>query len=88
MKQMTEDGDSSSDQQMDFEQVVELLEDEIEQGQVSVEIVGDEIVVDLLSPANAASSGSFGPSLSGKIPQEVLEIAQKLLRSRRTSTHL
>ena len=78
VKQMTEDGDSSSDQQMDFEQVVELLEDEIEQGQVSVEIVGDEIVVDLLSPANAASSGSFGPSLSGKIPQEVLEIAQKI----------
>ena len=29
MKQMTEDGDSSSDQQMDFEQVVELLEDEL-----------------------------------------------------------
>ncbi len=82
VKQMTEDGDSSSDQQMDFEQVVELLEDEIEQGQVNVEMVGDEIVVDLLSPANAASSGSLGPSLSGAVPQEVLEIAQKITQVR------
>ena len=82
VKQMTEDGESSSDLVEEYEQVVELLADEIDQGQVSVEIQGDEIVVDLIAPANAASSGSKGPSLSGKIPQEFLEIAQKITQVR------
>tara|TARA_A100001388_G_scaffold269753_1_gene246501 strand:- start:379 stop:1542 length:1164 start_codon:yes stop_codon:yes gene_type:complete len=82
VKQMTEDGESSSDLVEEYEQVVELLADEIDQGQVSVEIQGDEIVVDLIAPANAASSGSEGPSLSGKIPQEFLEIAQKITQVR------
>ena len=82
VKQMTEDGESSSDLVKEYEQVIELLADEIDQGQVSVEIQGDEIVVDLIAPANAASSGSEGPSLSGKIPQEFLEIAQKITQVR------
>ena len=82
VKQMTEDGESSSDLVEEYEQVIELLADEIDQGQVSVEIQGDEIVVDLIAPANAASSGSEGPSLSGKIPQEFLEIAQKITQVR------
>lgn len=82
VKQMTEDGESSSDLVEEYEQVVELLADEIDQGQVSVEIQGDEIVVDLIAPANAASTGSEGPSLSGRIPQEFLEIAQKITQVR------
>ena len=82
VKQMTEDGESSSDLVEEYEQVVELLADEIDRGQVSVEIQGDEIVVDLIAPANAASTGSEGPSLSGRIPQEFLEIAQKITQVR------
>ncbi|MEK9872976.1 MAG: OmpA family protein [Betaproteobacteria bacterium] len=78
VKQMTEENDARSSVEEEFQRVVELLADEIDQGQVSVKTEGEAIVVDLLSPENAASSGSQGPKLSGKISQEVLEIAQKV----------
>lgn len=78
VKQMTEENDARSSVKEEFQRVVELLADEIDQGQVSVKTEGEAIVVDLLSPENAASSGSQGPKLSGKISQEVLEIAQKV----------
>lgn len=78
VKQMTEENDARSSVEEEFQRVVELLVDEIDQGQVSVKTEGEAIVVDLLSPENAASSGSQGPKLSGKISQEVLEIAQKV----------
>ena len=79
IKQMTEENEASFDTEQDFLSVKEVLADEIEAGQVSVKLEGEEITVELLSPNNTASNAESGQSLGGKIPQEVLEIAKKIV---------
>ena len=79
IKQMTEENEASFDTELDFISVKEVLADEIEAGQVSVTLEGDEIVVELLSPENTASNAESGQSLGGKVPQEVLEVAKKIV---------
>ncbi|MDC0894506.1 MotB family protein [Pseudomonadales bacterium] len=79
IKQMTEENESSFDTEQDFISVKEVLAEEIEAGQVSVTLEGDEITVELLSPENNASNAESGQSLGGKVPQEVLEVAKKIV---------
>ena len=79
IRQMTEENEASFDTELDFISVKEVLADEIEAGQVSVTLEGDEIVVELLSPENTASNAESGQSLGGKVPQEVLEVAKKIV---------
>ena len=76
---MTEENEASFDTEQDFLSVKEVLADEIEAGQVSVKLEGEEITVELLSPNNTASNAESGQSLGGKVPQEVLEIAKKIV---------
>ena len=79
IKQMTEENEASFDTEQDFISVKEVLAEEIEAGQVSVTLEGDEITVELLSPENNASNAESGQSLGGKVPQEVLEVAKKIV---------
>jgi len=79
IKQMTEENEASFDTEQDFISVKEVLAEEIEAGQVSVTLEGDEITVELLSPKNNASNAESGQSLGGKVPQEVLEVAKKIV---------
>ena len=77
IKQMTDLNDAPADIQAEYQQVLEAMEYEVEQGQVVVSIEGEKIVVEIVEDA-ADSSEASDPSLGrgGRVSQQTLEIAQ------------
>ncbi|MBL6815166.1 MAG: OmpA family protein [Pseudomonadales bacterium] len=77
IQQMKDSNDAPADIQAEYQQVLEAMEYEVEQGQVVVSIEGENIVVEIIEDA-AASSQASDPSLGkgGRISQQTLEIAQ------------
>ena len=77
IKQMKDLNDAPADIQAEYQQVLEAMEYEVEQGQVVVSIEGENIVVEVVEDA-ATSSQASDPSLGkgGRISQQTLEIAQ------------
>ena len=77
VKQMKDFEDAPLDTQADYREVLEALENEIEQGQVTVNISGEDIVVELVEDAsNQSESGEEGLGKGGRISQQTLDIAQ------------
>ena len=76
IKQMTERGTAVSNIQGDYIQVLEELEYELEQGQVTVTIEGETIVVEMTE----GETGALGKKnkAKGGITQETIEVAKKL----------
>ena len=69
--------DAPLDTQADYREVIEALENEIEQGQVTVSISGDDIVVELVEDAsNQSESVEESLGKGGRISQQTLDIAQ------------
>ena len=77
IKQMTDLNEAPADIQAEYQQVLEAMEYEVEQGQVVVSIEGEKIVVEVVEDA-ADSSEASDPSLGrgGRVSQQTLEIAQ------------
>ena len=77
VRQMKDFEDAPLDTQADYREVIEALENEIEQGQVTVSISGDDIVVELVEDAsNESESGEESLGKGGRISQQTLDIAQ------------
>ncbi len=77
VKQMKDFEDAPLDTQADYREVLEALENEIEQGQVTVRISGDDIVVEMVEEAsNQSESGEESLGKGGRISQQTLDIAQ------------
>ena len=76
IKQMTERGDAVSNIQGQYIQVIEELENEIETGQVNVNIDGEKIVVEM-TEGDQGSKGKAGRGLGG-VTQETIEVANKI----------
>ena len=74
--QMKDFEDAPLETQADYQQVLEALENEVEQGQVTVSIRGDEVVVEVVEASNRSESADTGMGKGGRIPQQTLEIAQ------------
>ena len=77
IKQMTDLNEAPADIQAEYQQVLEAMEYEVDQGQVVVRIEGEKIVVEVVEDA-ADSSEASDPSLGkgGRVSQQTLEIAQ------------
>ena len=77
VRQMKNFEDAPLDAQADYREVLEALENEIEQGQVTVTMSGDDIVVELIEDAsNQSESGEESLGKGGRISQQTLDIAQ------------
>lgn len=77
VRQMKDFEDAPLDTQADYREVLEALENEIEQGQVTVRISGDDIVVEMVEDAsNQSESGQESLGKGGRISQQTLDIAQ------------
>lgn len=77
VRQMKDFEDAPLDTQADYREVLEALENEIEQGQVTVRISGDDIVVEMVEDAsNQSESGKESLGKGGRISQQTLDIAQ------------
>ena len=77
VRQMKDFEDAPLDTQADYREVLEALENEIEQGQVTVRISGDDIIVELVEDAsNQSESGEESLGKGGRISQQTLDIAQ------------
>ncbi len=77
VRQMKDFEDAPLDTQADYREVLEALENEIEQGQVTVTMSGDDIVVELVEDAsNQSESGKESLGKGGRISQQTLDIAQ------------
>ena len=76
LKQMTERGDAVSTIQGQYIQVLEELENEIETGQVNVNIDGEKIVVEM-TEGDQGSKGKTGRGLGG-VTQDTIEVANKI----------
>ena len=77
VRQMKDFEDALLDTQADYREVLEALENEIEQGQVTVRISGDDIIVELVEDAsNESESGEESLGKGGRISQQTLDIAQ------------
>lgn len=77
VRQMKNFEDAPLDTQADYREVLEALENEIEQGQVTVTMSGDDIVVELIEDAsNQSESGEESLGKGGRISQQTLDIAQ------------
>jgi chemotaxis protein MotB len=77
VKQMKDFEDAPLETQADYREVLEALENEIEQGQVTVRIDGDDIVVELVEEAsNQSESPQENLGKGGRISQQTLDIAQ------------
>ena len=76
IKQMTERGDAVSTIQGQYIQVIEELENEIETGQVNVNIDGEKIVVEM-TEGDQGSKGKAGRGLGG-VTQDTIEVANKI----------
>ena len=77
IKQMKDLNEAQADIQAEYQQVLEAMEYEVEQGQVVVSIQGEKIVVEVVEDA-ANNTEASDPSLGkgGRISQQTLEIAQ------------
>lgn len=77
IKQMKGLDEAAADIQAEYQQVLEAMEYEVEQGQVVVSIQGEKIVVEVVEDA-ANNTEASDPSLGkgGRISQQTLEIAQ------------
>ncbi len=76
IKQMTERGTAVSNIQGDYVQVLEELELELEQGQVTVTIEGEKIIVEMVE-GDTGAKGKKNKAKGG-VTQETIEIAKKL----------
>ena len=77
VRQMKDFEDAPLDTQADYREVLEALENEIEQGQVTVTMSGDDIVVELVEDAsNQSESGKESLGKGGRISQQTLDVAQ------------
>lgn len=77
VRQMKDFEDAPLDTQADYREVLEALENEIEQGQVTVRISGDDIIVELVEDAsNESESDEESLGKGGRISQQTLDIAQ------------
>jgi chemotaxis protein MotB len=77
IKQMTDLNEAPADIQAEYQQVLEAMEYEVDQGQVVVTIEGEKIVVEVVEDAadsSEASDSSLGKG--GRVSQQTLEIAQ------------
>ena len=76
LKQMTERGTAVSNVQGDYVQVLEVLEYELEYGQVTVTIEGEKIIVEMTE----GDTGALGKKSKAKggVSQEMIEVAKKL----------
>ena len=77
IKQMKDLNEAPADLQAEYQQVLEAMEYEVEQGQVTVSIEGEKIVVEMVEDS-ANNPENSDPSLGkgGRISQQTLEIAQ------------
>jgi len=77
IRQMKGLDEAAADIQAEYQQVLEAMEYEVEQGQVVVSIQGEKIVVEVVEDA-ANNTDASDPSLGkgGRISQQTLEIAQ------------
>ena len=76
VKQQTKTEPNPADVQADYQQALEALANEIEQGQVEVKIQGQEIVVELRDASSTDEAGARGLTPGGRIAQETLEVAK------------
>ena len=76
VKQQTKTEPNPADVQADYQQALEALANEIEQGQVEVKIQGQEIVVELRDASSTDEAGAMGLTPGGRIAQETLEVAK------------
>jgi chemotaxis protein MotB len=77
VRQMKDFEDEPFDTQADYREVLEALENEIEQGQVTVTMSGDDIVVEMVEDAsNQSESGEESLGKGGRISQQTLDIAK------------
>jgi len=76
VKQQTKTEINPADVQADYQQALEALANEIEQGQVEVKIQGQEIVVELRDASSTDEAGARGLTPGGRIAQETLEVAK------------
>ena len=76
VKQQTKTEINPADVQADYQQALEALANEIEQGQVEVKIQGQEIVVELRDASSTDEAGAMGLTPGGRIAQETLEVAK------------
>lgn len=76
VKQQTKTETNPADVQADYQQALEALANEIEQGQVEVKIQGQEIVVELRDASSTDEAGASGLTAGGRIAQETLEVAK------------
>jgi chemotaxis protein MotB len=77
VKQMKDFEDAPLETQADYREVLEALENEIEQGQVTVRIDGDDIIVEMVEEAsNQSESSQENLGKGGRISQQTLDIAQ------------
>ena len=77
VRQMKDFQEDKSDIQAEYQEVLEALEYEVEQGQVTVSIIAEKIVVEMVQEvSNKSQSGEAGFGMGGRISQETLEVAQ------------
>jgi chemotaxis protein MotB len=76
--QMKDFQDAPLETQAEYQQVLEALENEVEQGQVTVSIRGEEVVVEIIEASNQSDSSDEGMGKGGRIPQSTLDIAQAI----------
>lgn len=74
--QMKDFEEAPLDTQADYQQVLEAMEYEVEQGQVTVSIRGDEVVVEIIEASNQSDGSDQSMGKGGRISQETLDIAQ------------
>ena len=76
--QMKDFQDATLETQAEYQQVLEALENEVEQGQVTVSIRGEDVVVEIIEASNQSDSNQEGLGKGGRIPQRTLDIAQAI----------
>ena len=76
--QMKDFQDAPLETQAEYQQVLEDLENEVEQGQVTVSIRGEDVVVEIIEASNQSDSSDEGMGKGGRIPQSTLDIAQAI----------
>ncbi|NCF45532.1 MAG: OmpA family protein [Proteobacteria bacterium] len=87
IQQMKDFKDEPTDIQAEYQEVLDAFEYEIEQGQVTVSIRADKVVVELIEDAsNRSDTGEEALGKGGRISQQTLEIAQAVSDVQRTIT--
>lgn len=77
IQQMKDFEEEPADIQADYQAVLEAFEYEIEQGQVTVSIRGENIVVEMIEDAsNRSESGAEALGKGGRISQQTLDVAE------------